>query len=178
MPNQPSALPEHDHTLWFQQHPVRYVQRDDGVPYFALPDLCAAMGREGCSSRVLATIPDHAKFFGCAEETDHGSEPVTMLTPVGVWWLTHNLDAYRGQGLAAATRRKARELCPNARPSDPALFLTLDADGKLPPRPTRYTGRLGEWQDLRCSNGYLNAAIASRVEQDRKILAEVVAAHG
>jgi len=178
MQNQTSAHDEHDHILWFEKHPIRIVQRHDGVPYFAVPDLCAAMGRETCSQRVLDTIPDHAKFAGCQEEADSGLEPISMLTPVGAWWLTHNLDAYRGQKLAAWTRRVARDLCPNPAPDDPAMFLTVDAQGQLPPRPTKYTGRHTEWTDLRYSDAYLNSRINSYVESRRKLLEEAVAAHG
>jgi hypothetical protein len=85
-----------------------------------------------------------------------------MVTPVGAWRLTDVLDRYRAQPLAAWTKRTSRDLCPDAAPNDPAMFLVLEPDGSLPPAPTKYSGRLSEWRDLKDSDAYLEARYGLR----------------
>jgi hypothetical protein len=150
MTNDPSAQIEHDLILSFKHHTIRAVMLD-GVPWFLLDDLVAPLGfSESFVTRAAnhADFPAHANREGL-EEADDGWQTVTLISPVGVWLLTTQLDPGRGQGLAAWARREAARLCPNPQPKDPAMFLTLDDEWNLPPRPLRYSGRRSEWEDLR-----------------------------
>jgi hypothetical protein len=75
---------------------------------------------------------------------------------VGVWTLSHILGDWEFRLISAWAKREAKTLCPAAKPDDPRMFLRLDADHELPPRPNRYSGRYTEWDELRFSNEYIN----------------------
>lgn len=143
-------------TLQFKDHPVRIVMID-GVPYFSLEDICEAAGWSlSVCDRLhskLYSFPDHTKR-PCYEETEDGLRDTTVLSPVGVWRFTVSVDSYRGAGVAAWAKRESFRLCPNPRPKDPAMFLTLGKGGELPIKPTKYSGRRSEWFDLRDSEEY------------------------
>ena len=159
MTNDPSALAEHDPVLSFRTFKIRAVLID-AVPYFALPDLAEALGRE-IPTRVIAMLPSHCSRVLC-EETDEGLLDITMLSPLGAWWALHLTDAGRGQSLASWTKREATRLYPDADPEDPAMFITIGPDGSLPPRPLKYSGRRGEWFELHMSHEHLVALGLSR----------------
>ncbi|MCW2349804.1 hypothetical protein [Sphingobium sp. B12D2B] len=175
----PSALIEHDLFLTFNNCPIRVIMFD-GVPWFVVPDLCAAMGvyPKFAAKVNNPAFPPSAKRT-CSEVTEEGLQDIVLVSPVGAWWLTALVDPARGQGLAAWTRREAQRLCPEPRPGDPAMFLTVGADGSLPPRPFRYSGRKAEWEDLRHSQEYFNSQMARATERkdlQARLLTEAEAA--
>lgn len=148
-------------TLAYKGRSIR-VLPVDGVPWFGLPDLADSLGLSLEEADKLVHSPDfpaHARL-GCLESPEPDPEittdpgPVTILSPVGVWWLTALMDdgGGSGQGLAAWSKREAARMCPAPTPGNPAVFLTLARDGMLPPYPWKYSGRRAEWIDLRWSN--------------------------
>lgn len=156
MTDLPATPGDHALTLDFKGTPIR-VHMHEGVPHFALADLCEALGRDHHAAARVANprFPAHAKLT-CLEETGDGAfQDITMLTPVGVYFLTDLIDPVGGQKLAAWSRREAKRLCPDPRDNDPAMFLTLMPDRTLPPRPGKYSGRLSEWLNLRGKGNYL-----------------------
>lgn len=137
----------------FKGSPIRTLLVNN-IPWFALPDLCDALGYSGFAAHRLnsPSFPAHAKMV-CDEEPDPDvpGEPqeVTIVSPVGVWWWTHLTDPARGQSLAAWAKREALRVNPTADPSDPFVFLTLQHDGSLPPYPLKFSGRKSEWIALK-----------------------------
>lgn len=145
-------------SLTFQGRTIRAIPVN-GVPWFGLPDLADALGiSQVAADRVVhsAIFPSHGRLV-CYESPEPDPEitsepgPVTVLSPVCVWWLTHLTDGGRGQSLASWAKREAARLCPKPLPGDPAVFLTLAREGVLPPYPWKYSGRRSEWIDLRWS---------------------------
>ena len=151
-PSRPIVYGEGE-TVQIGKHAIRMIPVN-GVPWFALPDLIDAMGLDPKAADVVdgPDFPDHGKTL-CNEEDDPslpGSpSEVVMLSPVGVWTLTHLLGRHGYAKLAAQVRRFARERCPHPTPGDPAMFLTVRPDGMLPPVPSRYSGWNSEWLALR-----------------------------
>ncbi|HEX7820949.1 MAG TPA: hypothetical protein VF463_10060 [Sphingobium sp.] len=130
-----------DQMVSFDNIPVRIVMQG-AVPFFALADLCEALGLPPGSATAADNpdFPSHAKRT-CWEEADDGSmQDATILSPVGVWWLTQFTGPHRGQKLAAWARREAKRIYPDPTPGDPAMFITLTADRKLPPMPYKFSG--------------------------------------
>ncbi|HQS95999.1 MAG: hypothetical protein B7X90_08405 [Novosphingobium sp. 17-62-19] len=134
----------------------------NGVPWFALPELAEALSLPQGEADKLVHSPDfpaHARLV-CYESPEPDPEvttepgPVTMLSPVGVWWLTALMDdeGSSGQALAAWAKREAARLCPEPAPGDPAVFLRLARAGVRPPYPWKYSGRRAEWIELRWSD--------------------------
>lgn len=150
----PMGTPE---TLDYKGRPVRIVIIE-GVLCFALEDICEAAGWNTvvCSRVYSSQFPAHGKL-DCYEETAHGLQNTTVLTPVGVWLFTEEVDRYRGSSISAWAKREAGRLCPNADSKNPAMFLTLGEFGDLPPVPTRYSGRRGEWNVLRYSDEHFQS---------------------
>lgn len=163
-PDAPDAPSAPEDTLYFKGHPIRILQVD-GVPWFALPDLCDALGY--CPSVISAAdrqdFPAFAKGV-CDEAPDDSicGEPaeVAILSPVGVWWFTELTDATRGQAIASWAKREAARICPKPVEGDPAVFLRLLPDGSLPPYPCKFSGRKAEWIDLRHSDAYVFGSVA------------------
>jgi hypothetical protein len=155
----PSSPEEHDMFLTFKEQPIRIVMRE-GIPLFALPDICEAFGLGVARASTVRLLPEHAKDTYSAA-TDDGLEDIVMLTPFGVWLYGHLDDPGRSQAGAAWVRRESLRLCPDADPGNPAMFITLEPDGSLPPRPMKYSGRRAEWDALRDSNERLER-IANR----------------
>ena len=151
--------------LVFQGHPIAYIMLD-GVPYFSLSDLCAAMGWTDQAAVVVnrPDFPDHAKEI-VEEQTADGWQPSLVLSPVGVFLWGHSQDPGRTQGLVAWTRREAARLCPNPRPDDPAMVLTLMSNGDLPPRPYKFSGYLSAWRDLKDTGAHHIARAEFRERQ-------------
>lgn len=148
-------------TLAFRTLPIRIVQLSE-VPWFALPDVCDALGwrSEVLEKHVRDAMPEIA-WKTCMEledpEIPGSPEEVVILSPVGVWYLTHLAEPGRGQALASWAKREAARLCPMPAPGDPSVFLTLLGGTELPPYPMKYSGRKSEWTDLANSNEYLEA---------------------
>lgn len=139
----------------------------NGVPWFGLPDLADALGISEEEADKLVQSPDfptHARLV-CYESPEPDpeitSEPgqVTIVSPVGVWWLTALMDdgGGKGQALAAWAKREGARLCPSPAKGDPAVFLTLARPGVRPPYPWKYSGRRSEWIDLRWSDAGIMA---------------------
>ena len=178
----PTATATQAQTLVFKEHPIRIVIVD-GVPWFSLEDVTEALGYTHLSAKRAfhETFPKHARME-CLEDTEEGQISTTVLSPVGVWHFTAILDAYRGQGLANWAKKEALRLHPNPEAKDPRFFLTLTADGQLPPTPAKYSGRLGEWRELKDSDEYrqfrfgLHPSQPSRAEKQARLLAEAEAA--
>ncbi len=135
-------------TLQFRTYAIRTVSFD-GVPWFYLQDICAALRR---TPEVAKTVDD-LRFpqFTRRSHLDPTEGGVTVLSPIGVWYLTELIDRMGGQALASWTRRQQKDLCPEPTANDPNVFLTMLPDNCLPPRPAKYSGRLNEWQELRFS---------------------------
>jgi len=154
----------------------------DGVPFFAVSDLCDASRFKHFVGDVVARpdFPDHARRSVREELEDGTYADAWVISPVGVFLFSDLTDAGRLQGLSAWARREAARLCPNPRPGDPAIFLTLSETGELPPRPLRYSGRRAEWEELRWSDAYLNrdrnAGGPTRQQVQARLLAEAAAA--
>ena len=159
------APAEQPRALLFQSKSISIILYD-GVPWFSLDDLCAAIGFTECAAERLQRrdFPDYAKRV-VEEQTDEGWQPATVLSPIGVWLWGHMVDPGRSQGVAAWAKREALRLCPNPIPGDPAMCVSLMPDGELPPRPFKYSGRLSEWLDLRDSGAHLEARHARRSEE-------------
>lgn len=165
-------------TLLFQnKHSVRIVMLD-GVPWFSLSDIGTAMNRNHHSTDLAngPNFPDCAKRT-LREQTAGRLQDTTFLSPVGVWLFTELVDAGAGQAVAAWARREAQRLCPSPVEGDPAIFLTLMPDGKLPPKPLKYSGRRTEWLDLRDSPEGQRSLMPSesRVALQRRLLDEAEA---
>jgi len=165
-----------DLTLLFnKKHSVRIVMQD-GVPWYSLNDLCLAMNRNHYAAEMAygRNFPEHARRI-CLEEDDNGEmQDATLLSPVGVFFLTDLIAPAKGQDLAAWARREAQRLCPNPIENDPAMFLTLQPDGELPPYPMKYSGRRAEWLALKGSAEYAKGRAEKRsiVNQVRRRLAD------
>ncbi|WP_242153302.1 hypothetical protein [Sphingomonas sp. BAUL-RG-20F-R05-02] len=156
-------------SLLFEGKPIAIVTFEDGgVPYFALDDLCDAIGwsKEVAAAKVQSYLfPAHGKRIA-QEATEDGIVNVTVLSPVGVFYLADLIDAPKGQRLTAWAKREARKLCPNASESDPAMFLTLSPGRRRPPRPMRYSGWLAEWLVLKATTNALGAHNPGRELQE------------
>jgi hypothetical protein len=179
MTTEPATATQAQQTLLFKEYPIRIVMVDS-VPWFSLEDVTEALGYTHLSTKRAfhETFPEHARM-DCLEETEEGQITTTVLSPVGVWHFTAILDAYRGQGLANWARKEALRLHPNPPAKDPRFFLTLTADGQLPPTPAKFSGRLSEWRDLKDSNEYWEArraSMSSRRGLQTRLLAEAEAA--
>ena len=157
--NEPDVPIAPEDTLYFKGHPIR-ILLVEGVPWFALPDLCDALGYWPSAMAAVdgSDFPACAKDV-CDEEPDDTipGQPaeVVILSPVGVWWFTELTNATRGQAIASWAKRETTRLCPHAQPGDPAVFLRLLPDGSLPPYPCKYSGRKGEWINLKESDKYV-----------------------
>lgn len=130
-------------------HPIHSVQFDE-VPFFSLADISMALGWNYRADLYAKAddFPDHGRRI--VRPIDRPESPGAIyLSPVGVWRLTALLDPYGGQALAAWAKRETTRLIPEPRTGDPAVFLTLDEDGDLPPAPTKYSGRRAEWLALK-----------------------------
>lgn len=136
-------------TLAFKGNAIR-IAMIDGVPWFSLTDICEVMSYYGDNAAALsANLPDHV-CRDCFVETEAGETvDATLISAVGVWYLSTLTNPARFQQLAAWARKEAQTLCPDPQPDDPAMFLTLLPGAQLPPRPLRYSGRLAEWENLR-----------------------------
>ncbi|WP_294390190.1 hypothetical protein [uncultured Sphingomonas sp.] len=158
------AIGENPFALEYKGHPISYTMLD-GVPWFYLNDLLPAMNlNEHAIADVQGpSFPAHAKQT-VEKVTEDGSETSIILSPVGVWFFGQLRYADRQQGISAWARREAKRLCPTPRPGDPAMFLTLNADKTLPPRPWRYSGWLSEWRDLKDKGEYLTPHMAFVLE--------------
>jgi hypothetical protein len=173
-----SAPQEHDDLLTFRGHSIRIARADSGVPWFALPDLCDALNRRMEYDAPRVAGPHFPSFARCTlkEETEEGLQDITLLSPVGVFFLTALTEPWKGAALTNWARKEAQRLCPNPTPGDPAIFLTYMEDGDLPPCPTKYSGRRAEWNDLRYSpNRPIRQPLESRQELQARLLAEAVA---
>lgn len=135
-------------SLQFRTFIIRIAMLD-GLPWFYLSDLCAALRR----TPEVAKVVDDLCFpqFARRSHLDPSEGEITVLSPIGAWYLTELVDRMGGQALAAWTRREQKRLCPEPAPNDPNVFLTMLPDHCLPPRPAKYSGRLNEWQELRFS---------------------------
>lgn len=155
-----SAPTERLDPLLYQGHPISYILLD-GVPWFALGDLCTALNRNEHAASIVNRhdFPNYAKQT-VEELTPDGWKPITVLSPVGVWFFGHHIDPARSQGLAAWARREASRLCPDPRPGDTALHISLMPDGTLPPRPYKFSGRRSEWYDLKDTATYVTPLAA------------------
>lgn len=160
-----ATLPTDSPPLTREYHgqPVRIFMCEN-APWFEATAICAAMGI------APATVES---FNRKALDTDialHAFDdaPVYVLSPIGAWKLGEDVDAYRCAKVSAWAKRQAAELVPEATPNDPRMFVTLTPDGRLPLRPAKYSGRLAEWDNLRCSP----AGIAARVKE-RSIIPEL-----
>lgn len=147
--------------LEFKETPIRALKAD-GTLWFAARDIVAALGGTYAELDVAATsqdIPDCCRSAGlevpCADVPGEPDSAVPLLSPVGVWLWTHATNAPRGQGLAAWAKREAARLVPEAAKDDPRTYLTLGADGELPPYPMKYSGRKSEWIALKDSKAYM-----------------------
>jgi len=168
-------------TLHFRTYAIRTVSLD-GVLWFYLPDVCAALRR----SPEVAKVVDDLRFpqFARRPHQDATEGEVVCVSPIGVWYLTELIDRMGGQAFAAWTRRQQRDLFPEPAPNDPNVFLTMLPDNCLPPRPARYSGRLNEWQTLRFSPagmkeiGRWPALFAPVLDAFRAAEAEVLARAG
>ena len=134
--------------LQFRNVPIRIAMLD-GLPWFYLSDLCTALRR----TPEVAKVVDDLCFpqFARRSFLDPSEGDITVLSPIGAWYLTELVDRMGGQALAAWTRREQKRLCPDPAPNDCNVYLTMLPDHCLPPRPARYSGRLNEWQELRFS---------------------------
>jgi hypothetical protein len=147
-------------TLAFKNHRIRVIQTTDGTPWFALPDLCAALGFDKSAADVVhgSEFPNWARCLVMEDPNDEGRgqpKDIVVLSPVGVWWWTVLTDAPRGQAIAAWAKREALQFNPAAAPNNRHVYLTLRDGDKLPPYPMKYSGRKGEWIALKESDAYL-----------------------
>lgn len=144
-------------TLTYKNNPIRIVMID-GAPWFSLEDITLTLGyRPSVAAYVdRRAFPAFAKRE-CQEDTEDGMIDATIISPVGVWYFTNLTDARKGEKLAAWAKREAIRLCPDAAPDDRHVFLTLDPHGDLPPCPTKYSGRISEWLDLKDAAAYHRA---------------------
>lgn len=135
-------------TLPFRTFAVRTAMLE-GLPWFYLDDLCAALRRTPEAGKIV----NDARFpqFARRSHRDPEAGEVTVISPIGTFYLTELIDRLGGQALAAWTRRQQQRLCPEPVPGDPNAFLTMLPDNCLPPRPGKYSGRLAEWDELRFS---------------------------
>lgn len=159
-PSQESQAFLESQTLQWKGRSIRVIQTTDGTPWFALPDLCDALGYEGPPADVVygTSFPAWARCLVTEDPRDDGEgapQDVVVLSPVGVWWWTHLTNAGRGQGWAAWAKREALRLNPTASTRNRQVFLTLLQGGELPPYPYKYSGRRSEWIDLKYSDAYL-----------------------
>ena len=159
-------------SLLFGGKPIAIVTFEDGgVPYFALDDLCDAIGwnKQVAAVKVDSYLfPDHGSRIA-EEATEDGIVNVTVLSPVGVFYLADIIDAARGQRLTAWAKREARKVCPNAAEGDPAMFLTLSPGRRRPPRPMPYSGWLAEWLALKDKSSAMGAHNPGREIMEERI---------
>jgi hypothetical protein len=137
--------------------PVR-VFMWEGVPWFEAEAFCAAMDLSAAALEAFdrtATDTDIALY-------SFDDEPVFALSPIGAWKLVEANDPYRSAKFAAWAKREANHLAPDAPPTDPRMFLTLQADGMLPEMPGKYSGRRAEWYALKESPEHLEAKQRAR----------------
>ncbi len=179
--DQPSS-PEGTQILTYKDNSIR-VLIIDKVPYFAVEDICDAVGWDHrVSSNVRSDrFPDFGKYE-CREETDEGLKETFMVSPIGGWLFTQTVDPYRGQHIAAWMKRQSLEIYPDADPKDPRMFVTMDAKGNLPLHPAKYSGRRSEWHEVKNSQECFNARFGintdpanSRKELQARLLAEAEA---
>ena len=134
--------------LHYKNMPVRILMLE-GAPWFSSADIADALGlHHWAVDQQIPRLPAHA-VRECQEDTEEGLTDAKLLSPIGVWLITHLIDPRRGAGVAAWAKRTAADLVPDPTPQDPRLFLSPAANGALPPRPDKYSGRLSEWRDLK-----------------------------
>lgn len=158
-----SLSPEWGETveLNFNGHPIGGVLIA-GIPWFLLSDLPPAIGLipETAAAVDSASFPSYLKATGeAAPDPGEGPEarqPVTLVSPLGVYIWTEMVSPARGEKLAAWAKRTALQLCPDVSPDNKAMFLHLDERNELPPfYPRKYSGRRAEYYALRDSDAYL-----------------------
>jgi len=151
-------------TLFFREDkPVRTVTFEPGgVPYFFLDDICEAAGWHAFSSgRVDSNyFPSFGKRTAEGVGEDGAPFAATVLSPTGVFYFTDLVDPGKGQRVAAWAKREARALCPDHPKNDPAMFLTLVWNDRLPPRPYKFSGYRSEWCALK--DAHTRAVITGR----------------
>jgi len=138
--------------LVYKTHKIHMVTfADSPTPWFVADDIAAAIGlrpQVAANCIVSPQFPAHACRM-CPRVSKDDSPERAVLSPVGVYWLGAMTDEYRGQGIAAFARREGLRLNPDAPRSDPLMYLTLNEDGTLPPRPLKFHGRKDEFFDLK-----------------------------
>lgn len=170
--------------------PVR-VYMAEGCPWFEASALCAAMGIDPAEIDRFnrdALDTDIAEFA-------FDAEPVFVLSPIGHFkFVDDNLPEQYAK-FASWSRREAGKLVPTPAADDARFWLTLRPDGSRPLRPSRYTGRVPEWTELKFLPAYrTDRAIAMeryRAEQSaapeeaqtndegiQRLLARVAASNG
>lgn len=140
-------------TLDYKGFPIR-IAPIDGVPWFALPDIVEALGYRPEAANVVNRVSFPTFAQTTAEELPDDEVPgeperVTVLSPIGVWLLTHFTNPERGQGIAAWAKREAVARCTSAAPDNRHMFLQLLPGDQMPPYPLKYSGRKAEWVALR-----------------------------
>jgi len=129
--------------------PVR-VYMFEGSPWFEASALCTAMGIDPA---------ELDRFNQDASDTDiaefaFDAEPVFVLSPIGHFNFVETCLPETCARFAAWSRREAAKLVPNPAADDARFHLTLRPDGSRPDRPSRFTGRVPEWKELRFLPAY------------------------
>lgn len=167
--------------MLFGDNPIATVTFEDGgVPYFSLLDLQEALGWPTSATDLVdsPSFPAHCKRTAIEYGPD-GETDAVVLSPTGVLFWTQLYDAGKGQKITAWAKREARQLCPNASPDDPAMFLQVTGHRTLPPPPLKYSGWRGEWNDLRYSEAYLRGpSVLSSMRAAQSARADAAIAKG
>jgi len=152
--------------LYFKGRPVRSVALD-GVPWFALEDICAAVDADLREMQAVhrTGFPEGAKTVAAELPSDGDTrappDRTLLLSPIGVFYWTNLTAPWERAGIAAWAKREALKAFPDAPPDNPHVFLTITPEG-LPDCPGKYSGRRAEYEDLRWSEAYAAWASAKR----------------
>lgn len=135
--------------LEYRNQPVRAVLVE-GCVWFDAADICTIQkltpfAVQDFNTGALDT--DIARF----EFDEH---PTAVLSPIGVWKLSHQRGRPADDQVAAWAKRESLRLIPEQSENDARLRLTLNADGTLPVTPNKYSGRRAEFDDLKLSPAF------------------------
>lgn len=125
-------------------HPIRIFMWD-GCPWFEAAPLRAAMAIDPAALDRFKQDAPPTDIAACPSET----ETADAFSAIGHLKFVEAYASEMHAKFASWSRRTAFELVPRPAPDDARFHLTLNANGSRPPRPSRFTGRLDEWKDLK-----------------------------
>lgn len=145
--------------------PVR-VFMFEGCPWFEGKAICGALG---LTAHALDSFEKKALDNDIALHV-FDTEPTYVLSPIGIWKMSHPVRRPLGPKIASWSKREAAKLVPTPTEDDARQRLTLNEDGSRPDYPDYYSGRLAEWKALQFHPNYktANAIVTSRLIADMR----------